>query len=72
MRFNEHRFITFLAYSKQVPKDSSLEDEVEEQATPLRVLTAERCCCHQDGGRGRVEGHLQEDGGGGSLKGLPR
>ena len=37
MRFNEHRFITFLAYSKQVPKDSSLEHEVEEQATPLRV-----------------------------------
>ena len=37
MRLNEHRFITFLACSKQVPKDSSPEDEVEEQATPLRV-----------------------------------
>ena len=33
---NEHRFITFLACSKQVQKDSSLEDEVEEQASPLR------------------------------------
>ena len=36
MRMNEHRFITFLACSKQVQKDSSLEDEVEEQASPLR------------------------------------
>ena len=33
---NEHRFITFLACFKQVQKDSSLEDEVEEQAGPLR------------------------------------
>ena len=33
---NEHRFITFLICSKQVQKDSSLEDEVEEQASPLR------------------------------------
>ena len=32
----------------------------------LCVSTAKRCCCHQDGGRGRVEGHLQEGGGGGS------
>ena len=33
---NEHRFITFRICSKQVQKDSSLEDEVEEQASPLR------------------------------------
>jgi len=33
---NEHRFIMFLACSKQVQQDSSLEDEVEEQASPLR------------------------------------
>ena len=32
----------------------------------LCVSTAKRCCGHQDGGRGRVEGHLQEGGGGGS------
>ena len=37
MAFNKHMFITFLACSKYVPKDSSPEDEVDEQATPLRV-----------------------------------
>ena len=32
----------------------------------LCVSTAKRCCCHQDGGRGRVDGRLQEDEGGSS------
>ena len=54
--------------SKQVQKDSSPEDEEEEQASPC-VKTTERCCWHQDVGRGGVEGYLQEDGGGGSPEG---
>jgi len=33
---NEHSFIALHACSKQVQKDSSLEDEEEEQASPLR------------------------------------
>ena len=41
--------------------------KVKRKSRPaLCVSTAKRCCCHQDGGRGRVEGHLQEGGGGGS------
>ena len=41
--------------------------KVKRKSRPaLCVGTAKRCCCHQDGGRGRVEGHLQEGGGGGS------
>ena len=52
--------------SKQVQKDSSPEGEEEEQASPLREHRQKRCCCHQDGGRGRVDGRLQEDEGGGS------
>ena len=61
----------FLACSKQVQKDSSLEDEVEEQASPLREdrQSAKRCCCLRDGDRGGVEGHLQGDEGGGSPEG---
>ena len=35
--------------------------KVKRKSRPaLCVSTAKRCCCHQDGGRGRVDGHLQE------------
>ena len=41
--------------------------KVKRKSRPaLCVSTAKRCCCHQDGGRGRVDGRLQEDEGGGS------
>ena len=36
IRIREHSIVTFHACSKQVQKDSSLADEVEEQASPLR------------------------------------
>jgi hypothetical protein len=70
-RMSEHSIIKFHVCSKQVQKDSSPEDEEEEQASPLPlcVRTTERCCWHQDVGRGGVEGHLQEDEGGGSPEG---
>ena len=66
---SEHSIIKFHVCSKQVQKDSSPEDEEEEQASPLRedhrtLLLAPRC-----GPRWRVEGHHQEDGGGGSPEG---
>ena len=50
---------------KQVQKTRHLKMK-RKSMRALCVSTAKRCCCHQDGGRGRVEGHLQEDGGGGS------
>ena len=47
--------IKFHVCSKQVQKDSSPEDEEEEQASPLReVRTTIRCRWHQDVGRGPV------------------
>jgi hypothetical protein len=44
--------------------DSRRLSRVKRKSRPaLCVSTAKRCCCHQYGGRGRVEGHLQEGGG---------
>ena len=66
MRFNKHRSITFLACSKQVPnRIHHLKMKWKSRPAPC-MWTAERCYCHRDGGRDRVDGHLQEDEGGGS------
>ena len=48
IRMSEHSIIKFHVCSKQVQKDSSPEDEEEEQASPLRedhrtLLLAPRC-----------------------------
>ena len=48
---SEHNIMKFHLCSKQVQKDSS--PEVKSRPA-LCVRTTERCCCHQDVGRGGV------------------